>query len=142
MASKDVPQTRITRLVDTSSGTSSERRVSVSLDSWTSHDWSNGIQINTCLPLEPIFVRTRNSAYEVIVMCGDTGDVLIRGGGLLPQFQRARLTGGTAGGSVLKMLGIYVGLRMELHVDGRRIVTSSVQAISRQPQRCGADAPC
>ena len=104
----------------------------VSVDAWAERDWNDGIQIDSCPALEHIEVRTLNSVYEVIVMEGGAGEVLIRGGRFFPEFRRARLAGATAG-SALKLLGIYVGLRMELYVDDQPIVTSSVRWISRRP---------
>ena len=104
----------------------------VSVDSWAERDWNDGIQIDACPALEHIEVRTLNSAYEVIVLEGGAGEVLIRGGRLFPEFRRARLAGATAGGA-LKLLGIYVGLRMELFVEDQPIVTSSVRWVSRRP---------
>src|ERR1700681_616725 len=106
---------------------------SAPLDALAARDWSDGVQIETCRPFERIFVRTHHNVYELIMLDGDAGDLLLRGGPRFPQFQRVRLVGSTAGGSMLKLLGIYLGLHMEFQVDGQRIVTSSVQAISRHP---------
>ena len=103
-----------------------------SLGGWSVSDWSDGIQINSCPALEWIVVRTLNSVYDVIVLSGNAGEVLVRGGRFFPEFCRARLAGATAGGGLLKMMGIYVGLRMELDLDAEPIVTSTVQAVSRR----------
>ena len=104
----------------------------VSVDAWVERDWNDGIQIDSCPALEHIEVRTLNSVYEVIVLDGCAGEVLIRGGRFFPEFRRARLAGATAR-NALKLLGIYVGLRMELYVDDQPIVTSAVRRISRRP---------
>ena len=108
------------------------QRITASLDAWAARDWNNGIQVDSCPAFELIVVRTLNSEYEVIVLPGNAGDVLIRGGRFFPEFCRARLDGATAGGGALKLTGIYVGLRLELHVDRKSIVTSTVQGISRR----------
>jgi hypothetical protein len=69
-------------------------------------------------------VQTRNSLYEITVLDGRTGDVLVRGGEFFPVRTPVRLEGSTCGGSILKTRGIYVGLRME-------IVPQPVELVSR-----------
>jgi hypothetical protein len=64
--------------------------------------------------LESLAVRTTNSLYEITVLNGRTGEVLVRGGEFFPARTPARLEGSTFGGSILKSRGIYVGLRMEI----------------------------
>jgi hypothetical protein len=99
-----------------------------SLDSWSSARWSDGIQLDELAELEWLIVRTRNTEYELIVVGAHTGDVLVRGGRYFPVFTRARLQGSSAGGNLLKCLGIYPGLRLEFLVDGRQILTSPVES--------------
>ena len=70
----------------------------LSLSGWATSDWSDGIQIDSCPALEWIVVRTLNSVYDVIVLSGNAGEVLVRGGRFFPEFCRARLAGATAGG--------------------------------------------
>lgn len=106
--------------------------LAVTLDAWVRRDWNDGIQIDACPALECIVVQTHNSLYELIVLAGGGGEVLVRGGRFFPEFSRARLAGSTAGGSALKLMGIYVGLRMELHVERKSIVTSTVRGVSRR----------
>jgi hypothetical protein len=55
--------------------------------------------------------------------------VRVRGGRHFPDWTPARLTGSSAGGSLLKSLGIYIGLGMELETEERRILTSPVHTI-------------
>ena len=102
------------------------------LSNWSTRDWSHadGLQVETREDLDRILVRTCNSVYELIVECGSRGEVLVRGGSFFPSFTRVHLAGSSFGGSVLKRLGIYVGLRMELFQDGQTIVTSPVKSIS------------
>jgi hypothetical protein len=105
------------------------------LSTWSGRDWdeSDGVQVDAREDLDRIVVRTCNSVYELIVECGSKGDVLVRGGRFFPSFTNAQLAGSSMGGSFLKRLGIYVGLRMELFHDGRTIVTSPVRSISVSP---------
>src|SRR5438128_11756470 len=59
---------------------------------------SDAICLDSCEQFEKIFVNTRHSVYELIVLHGDIGDVLVRGGSKFPEFCRVRLVGSTAGG--------------------------------------------
>ena len=100
------------------------------LDTWSSHDWNEGIQLETMQDLETLTVRTENSTYEVNVICGRTGEILIRGGRFFPEFTPARLAGSSLGGSFLKLRGIYVGFSLEIHFEKRLIITSRVRKIA------------
>ena len=63
----------------------------------------------------------------------------MRGGRFFQEFTRVHIAGSSLGGSFLKQLGIYVGLRMELFVDGETILSSPVTAISVRPLESSAD---
>jgi hypothetical protein len=94
------------------------------LDRWSEKEWENGVQIEQMAELEQLAVRTRNSVYEITVLNGVTGEVLLRGGDFFPERTAVRLEGSTLGGSILKWRGIYVGLQME-------IVPEPVEMVSR-----------
>jgi len=100
------------------------------LDTWSSHSWTEGIQLETVRDMEKLTIRTENSLYEITVICGRTGDILVRGGRFFPEFAEARLAGSSLGGSFLKLRGIYVGFNLEIHFDKRLILTSRVRQIS------------
>ena len=100
------------------------------LDTWSSHDWNEGIQLETMQDLETLTVRTENSTYEINVICDRTGEILIRGGRFFPEFTPARLAGSSLGGSFLKLRGIYVGFSLEIHFEKRLIITSRVRKIA------------
>jgi hypothetical protein len=100
------------------------------LDTWSRHEWNGGIQIQSLDDLETLIVETKNSTYEITVICGRERDVLVRGGEFFPEKTAAHLSGASLGGSFLKIGGIYVGLNMEILHDGRCIITSPVQSIS------------
>jgi hypothetical protein len=89
------------------------------------------VELDTCSELERIIVKTARSAYEVVVLAGDTGAVLVRGGSLFPEFRRATITGSLFGGIAVKLRTIAVGLNLEFLVDGTSVITSRVRAISR-----------
>src|SRR5262249_39462793 len=82
------------------------------LDAWTSHDWSDGLDLTTIAGLAAIEVITRRSVYY-IVPTGTTGELLVRGGDYLPTFQRARSIGCSMGSALLKQHALHVGFRME-----------------------------
>jgi hypothetical protein len=100
------------------------------LDTWSSHDWSEGVQLEAMPDMETLAVRTENSTYEITVISGRTGDILIRGGRFFAEFTPARLAGSSLGGSFLKLRGIYVGFSLEIHFDKRLIITSRVRKIA------------
>jgi hypothetical protein len=84
------------------------------LDFWSSEAWSNGVQTEQLEDMQKLFVRTKNSLYEITIIDRWTGDILVRGGQFFPEFTPAVLAGATLGGSFLKMRGIYVGFQMEI----------------------------
>jgi hypothetical protein len=89
------------------------------------------VRLNCCAQFERLLVITRHSRYDVIVLRGEHGDVLVRGGHLFPSFRRARLDGSTAGGTALKLGSIDAGLHLELNIGGERITTSTILAVRR-----------
>ena len=94
------------------------------LDAWSDSEWNDGVQIDEIEELTTLAVRTANSVYEITVLNGHTGEVLVRGGAFFPERTPVRLEGSTCGGSILKRRGIYVGLRLE-------IVPQPVELVSR-----------
>ena len=100
------------------------------LDTWSAHDWNEGLQLETREDMDRLVVRTENSTYEITVISARAGEILIRGGRFFPEFTPARLAGGSLGGSFLKLRGIYVGFNLEVHFDRRLIITSRVRQIS------------
>ncbi|MBZ5662874.1 MAG: hypothetical protein LAO08_20945 [Acidobacteriia bacterium] len=99
------------------------------LSKWCEEPWTNGMQIDLREDMEKLAVRTRNTLYEITIIEGRTGGILIRGGRFFPELTPARLTGATMGGSFCKMRGIYVGFRMELFAHGQRFVTTPVESV-------------
>jgi hypothetical protein len=97
---------------------------------WRIDPACHGIHLDSCLPFERIAVRTRMSDYEVVVLPGNSGEVLVRGGRYFSEFRHARLAGSTFGGSAIRARTIEVGSWLELHVDETTIVTSTIQEVS------------
>jgi hypothetical protein len=100
------------------------------LDAWSDYGWKDGVQIDTLRDLDELVVQTENSTYEITTISPHTGEIVVRGGRFFPEFTPARLAGSSLGGSFLKVRGVYVGFSMELHADGKTIVTSRVRSIS------------
>jgi hypothetical protein len=99
------------------------------LEAWADDNWSNGVQIDELTRFETLSVETMHHTYELTVVDAGTAKVLIRGGEFFPA-RKAYLSGASVGGgSFLKVYGIYVGFKMELHVGRRRIITSPVRRI-------------
>src|SRR5262245_30435816 len=92
---------------------------------------AHGIHLRDLAPMTTLHVQTRNSQYRIIVSSGDA--VLVEGGQFFPCLTPAHVSGASVGGSFLKVGWIGVGLRMEILVDGRRIVTSPVLDIASKP---------
>ena len=91
------------------------------------------IHIDGCSERQTIFVKTRFSEYELIVLRGD-GDVLLRGGRHFTEFRRAVFLG-SAGADSFRSLTIEVGLRMRFVVADRLFVTSAIESLFPVPGR-------
>jgi len=88
------------------------------------------IQLDSCPQFQWILMRTRRSVYDVIVLSGEAGEVMIRGGAFFPEFQLATIVGSTLGGSAVRLGSICAGCHLELHVDGKSFVTSRIETVS------------
>jgi len=99
------------------------------LDNWFEHPWTNGVQVERLPDMEKLEVRTRNSLYEMTIIDGLSGEILVRGGPFFPELTPANLQGATLGGSICRLRGIYEGFLMEINVNGQRLVTTPVESI-------------
>ena len=94
------------------------------------------IQLDSCDAFQWIIVRTRRSVYEIFVLCGEAGEVMVRGGRYFPEFRHATIAGSTFGGCAVRVGSICPGCYMELEVDGKSFVTSRIETVSLGlPQR-------
>ena len=100
------------------------------LDFWSQDPWTNGTQIDELQGMQRIHVRTIYSLYEITVIDGRNGEILVKGGKYIPDLTEGQLAGATLGGSFCKMRGIYPGFKMEFVTNGQRLVTSTVQTVS------------
>ena len=99
------------------------------LDNWSEHPWTNGLQVERLPDMEKLEVRTHNSLYEITIIDGLSGEILVRGGPFFPELTPANLQGATLGGSICKLRGIYEGFLVEINVNGQRLVTTPVESI-------------
>ncbi len=90
---------------------------------------SCGVTLGDVEPLRSLEVRTENSVYRMTVLEPRRGQILIQGGRRWPEPTKGRLLGSSFGGSFIKLGSIICGMRMELQVGGRRVVTSPVRQI-------------
>lgn len=90
---------------------------------------SDGLSVRDLEPLTTLYVRTYNSLYRIVI--AHQTAIFVQGGRFFPDATDARLEGSSAGGTLLKLGWIGVGLCMEIWAQGRRIVTSPVRSIAR-----------
>lgn len=90
---------------------------------------SDGLSVRDLEPLTTLYVRTCNSSYRIVI--AHQSAIFVQGGRFFPDATDARLEGSSAGGTLLKLGWIGVGLCMEIWAQGRRIITSPVRSIAR-----------
>ena len=93
------------------------------------HSCTEGISIDSLEAGTVLSVHTQHSRYRIVVLDHTEHRALVTGGAVFPTATEVRLEGATAGGSLLKMGWIGVGLRLELSIGRRRITTSRVRAV-------------
>lgn len=103
------------------------------LDQWLAHSWDDGVRPDQLESLELLRVQTRNSSYDLAILSGCSGQVLVRGGRYFPEWTPVYFLGCSLGGALLKRHSLHTGLRMEFGWGGRRVITSPVCAIRAIP---------
>ena len=91
------------------------------------------IQLEMCSEHEWIVVRTRSSVYDVVVLSGNTAEVMIRGGRFFPEFRRATVAASILGGAGVNLGSICVGMHLLLDDGEKPVITSRIQTVSRHP---------
>jgi hypothetical protein len=94
------------------------------------------IDLGSCAVRETIVVNTRASVYELIVLRGAEGDVLVRGGSHFPEFRSVLFVGSIAEDGSLHPRTIDIGLRMQFICEDQLVITSVVQSLT--PGRASA----
>jgi hypothetical protein len=87
------------------------------------------IDLRSLPPDTALTIDTRHTSYRVVKGAGWGGRALVQGGAFFCDETEARVDGSTAGGSLIKIGWICVGLRLEISVGRRRFVTSPVRSI-------------
>jgi len=87
------------------------------------------IHIGSC-GAETIVATTASSVYELIVVRGDCGEVLVRGGQQFTEFCSVLFVGSLGNCGTVQRHTLGIGLRMKFHAGARIIVTSAVQSLS------------
>jgi hypothetical protein len=100
------------------------------LSTWNDFEWRDGLELGQLSALDRLTVRTRHSAYEIVIVSTVTAEILVRGGEFFPEFTPARLAGSSLGGCFLKIRSIHVGFRLELASGGGIVLTSPVASIA------------
>ena len=90
------------------------------------------IRIDALAEQESIVVTTQGSVYELTVLRGDRGVVLVRGGSQFPEFCQACLLGSVADDGLFGPRMIGVGLRMKFVSGDVFVLTSPVRSFSRR----------
>ncbi len=93
-----------------------------------------GLSLASLPPLACLRVQTRNTLYRIVVVRPPRPEILVQGGQFFVARTAAQLCGCSFGGSFLKLAWIGVEMSMEIHHEGRRIVTSPVRSIEVQPE--------
>lgn len=92
---------------------------------------TDGVCLASLAAIEQLEVRTRNSLYQITLLGGSNGRVLVLGGAFFPVWTEVHLSGSTMGGSFLKMGWVGCGFCMEFLHEGQRIITTRVREIRR-----------
>lgn len=101
------------------------------LDTWSNHDWANGVQVESLEDLTEIHAATRNSIYQLTVIDPASRAVLVRGGRFFAEKTPAHLAGSSLGKGrgFLKLGGIYVGFSVELVTERGTFITTHIKTI-------------
>jgi hypothetical protein len=97
------------------------------------------IRIEACAAQDTIVVTTWSSVYELVILRGDRGDVLVRGGRHFTEFRQVLFLGSIADDGSVERHTIDIGLRMKFGFGEQFVITSPVQSLSRH--RDGAASP-
>jgi hypothetical protein len=90
------------------------------------------IDLGSCTAWDTIVVKTRASVYVLIVLRGDAGNVLVRGGSHFTEFRRVLFAGSMADDGSRHPRTLDIGLRMQFICGNQLVTTSGVQSLSRR----------
>ena len=87
------------------------------------------LSLETLKPFDTILLRTYNSDYRVMLLDPHTGRALVEGGDYLVEPNEVLLRGSAIPGSEFKGGSICVGSRLEIWVDERVLLTSTIKSV-------------
>jgi RNA polymerase-binding transcription factor DksA len=87
------------------------------------------VALESLKPFDTILLRTYNSDYRMLLLEPATGRVLVEGGDYLVEPNEALLRGSAIPGSEFKGGSICVGSRLEIWVEERVLLTSTIKSI-------------
>jgi hypothetical protein len=97
------------------------------------------ICVDSCEAQDTIVVTTRSSVYELVVVHGNRGDVLVRGGRYFSEFSPVLFLGSLADDGSLNRDTIDIGGRLKFVFGEQFVITSPVETVSRDS--AGAISP-
>jgi hypothetical protein len=89
----------------------------------------SGVTLTALGACDIIHAQTSNSDYEIFLLDPATGRAVVRGGKHLVAPTEATVNGSTLGGCMIKMGWLGVGLRMEIYVGKRCLITTPVESL-------------
>jgi hypothetical protein len=89
------------------------------------------IDLVSCAAFERIIANTGSSVYEVIVLRGEHGKVLVRGGKHFTTFCPVMFVGSMRPTGTIERHTIEIGLRMKFYFEEMVVVTSVVRSLCR-----------
>jgi len=89
-----------------------------------------GVDVRTLPAGTEVAMDTTNSHYRFVMLDDRGSRARVHGGSYFAHEAEGRIEGSTLGGSLLWLGWIGVGLSMELSVQGKRLDTSRVRAIT------------
>ena len=102
----------------------------ITLEGFNEHvDRSQGCDVGLLEPLTALSIETENSRYEIVLLQPSERRAMVQGGRLFAEPVEATIQGSTFGGNLLKLGWIGVGMRLELYLGRRFVLTSTVQSI-------------
>ena len=113
--------------------------LSLCLHCWTgepvafSSTSSRDVMLASLKPFDTILLQTHNSDYRILLLDPTTGRALVQGGNYLVEPTEALVRGSAVIGDAFKGGEICVGSRLEMWVDERVFLTSTIRSVHVKP---------
>ena len=98
------------------------------------------IDVDSCAAQDTLVITTCSSVYELVVLLGDRGDALVRGGRYFQEAAHVLFLGSIADDGSLKPRTIEIGLPMKFLCVDRFVTTSPVRSVSCRSAECAGNA--